>query len=52
MEKHPEIAAKLGAELSTWNSSLCPPDPGSPQEYAFYHRYFSHLMPGKQHYQP
>lgn len=47
METHPEISAKLEAELATWNSSLCAPDPGSPQEYAFYHRYFSLPMPGK-----
>ena len=26
---HPEIAAKLEAELATWNASLCAPDPGS-----------------------
>ena len=47
VEKHPEIAAKLEAELATWNSSLCAPDPGSPEEYAFYHRYFNLPMPGK-----
>ena len=47
MEKHPEIAAKLEAELATWNSSLCAPDPGSPEENAFYHRYFNLPMPGK-----
>jgi arylsulfatase A-like enzyme len=47
VEKHPEIAAKLEAELATWNSSLCAPDPGSPEEYAFYNRYFNLPMPGK-----
>jgi arylsulfatase A-like enzyme len=41
LKEQPEIAAKLGAELAEWNSSLCAPDPGSPQEDAFFHRYFS-----------
>ena len=46
-EEHPEIAARLEAELATWNATLVPADPGSPQEHVFYSRYFNLPMPGK-----
>lgn len=46
-EEHPEIAARLEAELAAWNATLVPADPGSPQEHVFYSRYFNLPMPGK-----
>ena len=47
LEENPEIAARLEAELATWNATLVPADPGSPQEHVFYSRYFNLPMPGK-----
>lgn len=47
LAEHPEIAARLEAELTTWNATLVPPDPGSPQEHAFFARYFNLPTPEK-----
>jgi arylsulfatase A-like enzyme len=45
LDQNPEIAKQLETQLADWNSTLCEPDGGSPQEYAFYHRYFNLPMP-------
>ena len=47
LEQQPEIAKKLEAQLTAWNTELCPPHPGSPQEFTFYNRYFNLPMPEK-----
>lgn len=47
LDQQPEIAKKLEAKLAAWNTKLCSPDPGSPQEFVFYNRYFNLPMPEK-----
>jgi len=41
LDQQPEIAKQLETELSAWNATLVAADPGSQQEYAFFHRYFN-----------
>jgi hypothetical protein len=45
LDKQPGIAKKLAARLAAWNTELCPPHPGSPQEFAVYNHYFNLPMP-------
>lgn len=47
LDQNPEIARQLESQLTEWNTILCPPDPGSPQEHVVYHRYFNLPMPEK-----
>jgi arylsulfatase A-like enzyme len=47
LDRNPDIAKQLETQLADWNSKLVGSDPGSPQEYAFYHRYFNLQMPDK-----
>jgi arylsulfatase A-like enzyme len=45
LDKQLGIAKKLAARLAAWNTELCPPHPGSPQEFAVYNHYFNLPMP-------